>query len=280
MRQEAKQSSDTMSIIFWGTRGSISAPKSDQIRFGTHTTCIEIKNGTESLLFDAGFGIGRYSDSLAKKSGNYHLFFTHFHWDHVQGIGYFIPIFLPNTHLHIYSPWTVEKLQGQLNQYFDYSFGPFHSIEDENLKSQRSFHSLSDGEVIAVNGFEIAHFPNHHEGNCYGYAVTRHGKKIAILTDHEATHPDSYITWGADYDVVIHDAQFTEQEYHSRHAPGHSTFQQAIKNSRNMGATTILLTHHEPLRSDAEMLAIEERLRDQYPDCQPIIAREQIVYTV
>jgi len=273
-------SSDTMNIIFWGTRGNISAPRSDQIVFGTHTTCIEIKNSCESVLFDAGFGIGRYSDSLPDKSGNYHLFFTHFHWDHVQGIGYFIPIFLPHTHLHMYSPWSVEKLQRQLNYYFDYSFGPFRSIDDENLKSQRYFHSLGTGEVISVNGFKISHFSNNHEGNCYGYSVTRHGKKIAILTDHDAKHLDSYKTWGNDYDVVIHDAQFTDTEYRSPHVLGHSTFTQAIENSLKLGAKTIFLTHHEPLRTDTEMLAIEEKLRTKYPDCRPIIAREQVVYTV
>ncbi len=280
MPKATEYSSETITIIFWGTRGSISAPKSDQIRFGTHTTCIEIKNGGDSLLFDAGFGIGRYSDSLSNKSGNYHLFFTHFHWDHVQGIGYFIPIFLPNTHLHIYSPWSIEKLQRQLNYYFDYSFGPFRSIDDENLKSQRYFHSLGTEEIISVNGFEITHFLNNHEGSCYGYSITRNGKKIALLTDHEAKQPDSYKTWGNDYDVVIHDAQFTDQEYRSLHGLGHSTFAQAIENSRNLGAKTILLTHHEPLRADAEMLTIEERLRNEYPDCYPSIAREQVVYSV
>ena len=111
-----------MEIIFWGTRGAISAPKADQLIFGTHTTCVEIKNGKDSLLFDAGFGIGRYSDSLSHKSGTYHIFFTHFHWDHVQGIGYFIPIFLSTTHLHFYSPWNSKRLKRQLNYYFDYCY--------------------------------------------------------------------------------------------------------------------------------------------------------------
>lgn len=268
-----------MNIIFWGTRGQISAPKSDQLLFGTHTTCIEIKNGEDFLLFDAGFGIGRYSDSLSIKSGNYHLFFTHFHWDHVQGIGYFIPIFLPKTHLHIYSPWTVEKLRGQLNQYFDYSFGPFDSINDPNVKSQRTFHSLTQ-RLIAVNGFEVAFFQNHHEGSCYGYSISRQGKKVAIMTDHEATNPDSYELWGRGYDVVIHDAQYTDQEYRGMHGRGHSTFTQAVENARNMGAQKVILTHHEPVRTDTELLSIEAALRQQYPAIEIIIAREQTAYPV
>jgi phosphoribosyl 1,2-cyclic phosphodiesterase len=269
-----------MKIIFWGTRGSISAPKRDQLVFGTHTSCIEIQNGADSLLFDAGFGIGRYSDSLPTKSGNYHLFFTHFHWDHVQGIGYFIPIFLPKTHLHIYSPWTVQKLIDQLNQYFDYSFGPFRSMDDPTLKSQRYFRSIDPCTPITVNGFEITPFPNNHEGNCYGYAVARHGKKIGILTDHEASKPNSYQMWGADYDVVIHDAQYTDQEYRGKHGVGHSTFTQAIENASNMGATHIILTHHEPVRSDAELLGIEADLQQTYPKLMVTIAREQTTYTV
>jgi phosphoribosyl 1,2-cyclic phosphodiesterase len=268
-----------MKIIFWGTRGAISAPKSDQIIFGTHTPCIEIRNGNDSLLFDAGFGIGRYSDSLPLKSGNYHLFFTHFHWDHVQGIGYFIPIFLPNTNLYIYSPWTVERLQWQLNQYFDYSFGPFRSINDVNLKSQRFFRSL-DQHVITVNGFEISHFLNHHEGHCFGYSISRHGKKIALLTDHEAETQDAYKTWGSGYDVVIHDAQYTDQQYQRMQGRGHSTFTQAIANAQSMGACKILLTHHDPLRTDQELLSIETALRQQYPQLDLTIAREQEEYTV
>jgi phosphoribosyl 1,2-cyclic phosphodiesterase len=268
-----------MNIIFWGTRGAISAPKADQLVFGAHTTCIEIKNGHDSLLFDAGFGIGRYSDSLSNKSGNYHLFFTHFHWDHVQGIGYFVPIFLPNTHLHIYSPWIVEKLKRQLNQYFDYSFGPFKSLNDTNVRSHKYFHSL-DQQTITVNGFEISHFPNQHEGNCYGYAIARHGKKIAIVTDHEAKHPDSYRLWGTDYDLVIHDAQYTEQEYQKNRGRGHSTFTQAVENAKNMGAQRILITHHDPIRSDRELLEVEATLRQTYPALDIRIAREQEVYTV
>jgi phosphoribosyl 1,2-cyclic phosphodiesterase len=268
-----------MQIIFWGTRGAISAPKQDQLIFGTHTTCIEIRNGEDFLLFDAGFGIGRYSDSLPRKSGNYHLFFTHFHWDHVQGIGYFIPIFLPYTHLHIYSPWSVERLTHQLNCYFDYSFGPFRSIDDQNLKSQRYFRSL-DPKGITVNGFEISYFLNNHEGNCYGYSIARHGKKIALMTDHEAETTDAHTTWGTDYDVVIHDAQYTDQEYQRMRGRGHSTFTQATENARNMGARKILFTHHEPLRTDNELLTIEASLRQQYLALDLIVAREQEVYTV
>lgn len=268
-----------MKIIFWGTRGQISAPKNNQIMFGTHTPCVEIKNGEDSLLFDAGFGIGRYSDSLSQKSGNYHLFFTHFHWDHVQGIGYFTPIFLPNTHLHIYSPWTVKKLKRQLNHYFDYSFGPFRSIDDHNLKSQRYFHSLTQ-EPITVNGFKISHFLNNHEGNCYGYSISRNGKKIALITDHEASNHDSYKAWGTDYDVVIHDAQYTDQEYKNMRGRGHSTFTHAIKNAQGMGAHKILLTHHDPLRTDDELLKIEASLREQSSSVDIIVAREQEVYTV
>jgi phosphoribosyl 1,2-cyclic phosphodiesterase len=266
-----------MDIIFWGTRGSISAPRPDQLTFGAHTTCIEIRNNTDSLIFDAGFGIGRYSDSLKKKSGTYHLFFTHFHWDHVQGIGYFIPIFLPATHLHMYSPWPVDRLKRQLNYYFDYSFGPFESIDV--LSSHIYYHSLD--KPVFLNGFRVSHFPNIHEGNCYGYCIESQGKKIAILTDHEAKREDSHTIWGADYDVVIHDGQYSDEEYtHSSHGLGHSCFSQAANNSRKLGARKVLITHHDPLRTDSEFLAIEETLRRQHPDLDLRIAREQVVYPV
>ena len=267
-----------MEIIFWGTRGQISAPQANQITFGAHTTCIEIRNGNDFLLFDAGFGIGRYSDSLKKKTGTYHLFFTHFHWDHVQGIGYFIPIFIPTTHLHFYSPWPVERLKWQLNNYFDYSFGPFESIDV--LPSHIHYHSLQQ-EPVNINGFEIVHYPNVHEGNCYGYCITRQGGKIAIITDHEAKYEDSYKLWGHDYDVVIHDGQYTEAEYRSSHRGlGHSTFEQAIANARRLRTRKLLITHHDPLRTDQELLAIEASLQQKYPELDVMIAREQVIYTV
>ncbi len=266
-----------MDIIFWGTRGGISAPKPDQLLFGAHTTCIEVNYQEESLLFDAGFGIGRYSDALPRKSGTFHLFFTHFHWDHVQGIGYFIPIFIPSTHLHFYSPWTVKRLKRQLNCYFDYSFGPFPSIDV--LSSQIYYHSLSG--PISINGFRISYFLNTHEGNCYGYSISRHDKKIALLTDHEARYGDSYKLWGTGYDLVIHDGQYTEDEYqHALRGRGHSTFRQAILNARNMGAGKILITHHDPLRTDEDLIRFETQLQQQYPDIEIIIAREQTRYSI
>ncbi len=266
-----------MEIIFWGTRGEISAPKSDQILFGVHTTCIEVRNGNDSLLFDAGFGIGRYSDSLSNKTGAYHLFFTHFHWDHVQGIGYFIPIFLPATHLHFYSPWTVDRLKRQLNYYFDYSFGPFPSIDV--LSSQIYYHSLNGS--VDINGFTICYYPNNHEGSCYGYSISRQGKKIAIITDHETVEGNSYKIWGNDYDAVIHDGQYTDEEYTNFHrGRGHSSFTQAIINGRNMGAGRVLITHHDPLRTDKELQAFESILRQKHPDIDISIAREQVVYTI
>jgi phosphoribosyl 1,2-cyclic phosphodiesterase len=266
-----------MEIIFWGTRGGISAPKPDQILFGVHTTCIEIKNGEDSLLVDAGFGIGRYSDALPRKTGTFHLFFTHFHWDHVQGIGYFIPIFLPSTHLHFYSPWTVERLKRQLNCYFDYSFGPFPSIDV--LSSQIYYHSLEG--PISLNGFEVRYFSNVHEGNCYGYSISRHGKKIAIITDHESAHEDSYKTWGKDYDAVIHDGQYSDEEYQNfQRGRGHSSFSQAIMNARNMGAHRVFITHHDPLRTDHELLSFESSFKKQHTEIEVIIAREQTIYTI
>ena len=266
-----------INIIFWGTRGAISAPKPDQVLFGGHTTCIEIKDGHDSLLFDAGFGIGRYSDSLKKKSGEYHLFFTHFHWDHVQGIGYFIPIFLPPTHLHIYSPWPVDRLIRQLNYYFDYSFGPFESIDV--LASHIYYHSLD--EPVSINGFTVTHYPNTHEGNCYGYCIERNGKKIALITDHEAKYGDSHTIWGNDYDAVIHDGQYTDKEYANAYQGlGHSTFNGAIINVRNMGAKKIFITHHAPLRNDQELLEIEMSLQNAHSDLAIILAREQVLYRV
>ena len=265
-----------MEIIFWGTRGVISTPKEDQLLFGVHTSCIELREGDDSLLFDAGFGIGRYSDSLQNKNGTYHIFFTHFHWDHVQGIGYFIPIFLPTTHLHIYSPWDTKRVKRQLNHYFDYSFGPFESID--TLSSQIHYHSLK--KTVHINGFEIRHFLNDHEGDCYGYSISRNGKKIALLTDHESKHGDSYKIWGKGYDVVIHDGQYTDEEYKTfHHGLGHSTFSQAITNARNMGARKIFITHHAPLRTDDELLAIETCYRQKYPELDIILAREQVMYS-
>ncbi len=268
-----------INIIFWGTRGGISAPKPDQVLFGGHTTCIEIKDGHDSLLFDAGFGIGRYSDSLKKKSGEYHLFFTHFHWDHVQGIGYFIPIFLPPTHLHIYSPWPADRLKRQLNYYFDYSFGPFESID--RLASHIYYHSLKD--PVSINGFTVTHYPqNTRGGNCYGYCVARGGKKIALITAHEAKRGATpRAIWSNDYDAVIHDGQYTDEEYaNSYHGLGYSTFNDAIANARNMGAEKIFITHHAPLRTDQELLDIEASLRQTHSDLTITLAREQVMYTV
>jgi len=173
---------DKIQLRYWGIRGTLPVPGEATVRYGGNTSCVSVEFPKgELFIFDAGTGIQNLGQQIVaqKKPSAIHLFFSHFHWDHVQGIGYFIPIFIPSTHLHFYSPWTVKRLKHQLNCYFDYSFGPFPSIDV--LSSQIYYHSLNG--AVSINGFEINYFANSHEGNCYGYSIARHEKKVAIITD-------------------------------------------------------------------------------------------------
>lgn len=263
-----------MKLKFWGTRGLISSPSKNTALYGGNTSCIQIINKNQIFIVDTGFGACNLGENLMQRivKNNEHLhihiFYTHFHWDHIQGLSFFHPIYFESTTINIYSPLPVDVAHSNLNLLFDGSYSPFAGID--SMASSISFHQLTapvlvDG--IKVDSIQLDHGQNSEEGTdsmCFALRfINQKGKKIVIATDHEA-RPSKLNTNLIDFanrsDILVHDAQFSGEEYKSKVGWGHSTFEQALANGKKCSAKKLLLTHHHPKRTDDQIIKISEKL--------------------
>lgn len=269
-----------LEVIFYGTRGSISAPHKDILKYGAHTPCVQITSGEKTLILDAGFGIGFLSDNLKNKAGEFYILLSHFHWDHIQGLNYFGPIHHPKSTNHFYSPYSVQQMKDVMDIYFDGSYGPFDGWED--LNSEIKFHQLA--KDVDINGFKISFKPLNHTDPCYAYKIFDGKKTVVYASDHEAIDNSvnkGFLEWAKGCDILIHDAMFTTEEYDpERKGWGHSTFDMACENAMKIGAKKLLLTHHEPVRADMELDIIELQLRSKYKTLDLACAKQELAYAI
>ncbi len=251
-------------IKFWGTRGLISSPRKDTAIYGGNTTCMQIVYKDHLIIVDTGFGACNLGEKLMQKILTHqaklqiHIFYTHFHWDHIQGLPFFHPIYFPSTTLNIYSPLPVNVAHQNLDQLFDGSYSPF-----SGLSSMASTININEfSKAVMLDGLMVSFCPVDHankDENAHCFALKFQaptGESIVIATDHEARDNkknEDLINFAKGATILVHDAQFTPAEYSSRQGWGHSTMQSALKNGIAAQAERVLLTHHHPHRSDEEI---------------------------
>jgi phosphoribosyl 1,2-cyclic phosphodiesterase len=253
-----------LSTRFWGVRGSVPTMDPDRRRFGGNTPCVEVKGaGHELLIFDAGTGIRALGRNIAmrpQQPSAIHIFFTHFHWDHIQGIPYFAPLFAAHTRMIFHSVHAPKRLQEILSRLMQ---APYFPISFEQLQGSMEFRQIpAQGEE--VDGVSVSCFPLYHPQGAVGYRIAHQGRSIVYATDHE--HGDSAIDHGlrvvaADADVLIYDAQYTVSEFEERRGWGHSTWLEATNVARDASVKKLVLFHHDPDRNDESVAAMEEDAR-------------------
>lgn len=289
-----------MKFKFWGVRGSIPSPGPNTVKYGGNTTCIEIRTDDGDLIIlDAGTGIHALAQNLLKEMPiNAHIFITHTHWDHIQGLPFFIPIFIPGNQISIYGgldPVTHEQINRALTVQLQYSFFP---IQEAQLKARINYLTISAGIPVKVGSATVTPIILNHPVLNFGYRIDCDGQSIFFTGDYEMQlniyQPDDedhaqfqcYIEEQKkevllamkDVDALIIDSPFTKSEYANKHGWGHGTYDSAIELSRAANAKRLFLTHHEPTRTDAELDKIYQNLLEAYPDLsfQLIIAREGV----
>ena len=276
-----------LKVRFYGTRGQIMSVSRDRFIYGGHTSCVTLSQEEELIILDAGFGIANLAGDLMKtqpltKGGqSYHLFLTHFHWDHIQGLQYFTPIYFPGNHIHVYSPFDVDVMQEVLNVLLDDSYTPFSGLD--SLPCEWHFEKLNAAKQ--VGSFTVSHHPTSHLGECYAYRLTTDEGRVSFITDHNAepsANNESLVKWAASCDLLIHEAMFTPGEFNHFPDFGHSSFTSAMENAQRIGAPLTLLTHHAPLRSDSELADHERYLERLFNNKEQRLAfaREEIDYPV
>ena len=254
-----------MRIRFWGTRGSIAKAGPATVRFGGNTSCIEARSADGTIVvLDCGtgaHGLGQFLMQNEPHPIRGHILITHTHWDHIQGIPFFAPLFVPGNQWDIYAPRGLgpslrECLAGQMQ----YTYFP---VTLEALGATIRYHDLVEGE-FNINAIRVrTHYLNH-PALTLGYRLEADGVSVAYACDHEP-HSRQYALGNAgmgqqdrrhvDFikgaDLVVHDAQYTTNEYQQKIGWGHTTVECAVDMCRAAGVRQLALTHHDPLRDDA-----------------------------
>ncbi|NET30441.1 MAG: MBL fold metallo-hydrolase [Cyanothece sp. SIO1E1] len=256
---------DQFTIRFWGVRGSIACPGTETVRYGGNTSCIEMQIGQHRLIFDGGTGLRVLGQTLlTQRPLDINMFFTHSHWDHIQGFPFFTPAFIPGNRFKIYGAIAPNgsTIEQRLN---DQMLHPNFPVPLQVMGSDLQFCDLEVGEVVKIGDIEVANALLNHPGEAIGYRVSWQGCSAAYITDteHFPDRLDENVLWLArDADVMIYDATYTDEEYHceksSKVGWGHSTWQEAVKAAKAANVKKLVIFHHDPLHSDEFMDTISE----------------------
>jgi phosphoribosyl 1,2-cyclic phosphodiesterase len=257
-------------VKFWGVRGSIPCPGPSTVRYGGNTSCIEMRIGGKHLIFDGGTGLRQMAKSLEDEMPlQTYMFFTHYHWDHIQGIPFFSPLFTEGNRLFIHGQVPDEGEKMNLEEHFYKRVLHTNSpVPVKAIKADIQFHDIVCGETFFLDDIEIDTIGLNHPNGAMGYRVAWNGHAIAYCTDTEH-FPDrldeNIIKLAQDADILIYDAMYTDEEYHDPKSPkvgwGHSTWQEGLKVAKAAGVKRLAVFHHEPNHSDEIMDRITEEVK-------------------
>jgi len=251
-----------MHATVWGCRGSIASPGPETVRYGGNTACVEVRPEHGPLIvLDAGTGIRRLGINCDLEGvREIHLVLTHLHLDHVEGLGFFSPLWGGEVTLHIWGPSS--PVEGLADRIAHYLSPPLFPVELKDIPGTISFHDVPEDEW-KIGSVRLRAQPIAHPGPTVGYRIEEDGHSLAYLPDHEpalaghfgARAPEwiSGFSLAAHADVLVHDAQFTEGEYPAKIGWGHSSVAHAVDFARRTEASRLVLFHHDPARSDDEL---------------------------
>jgi phosphoribosyl 1,2-cyclic phosphodiesterase len=276
-------------VTIWGDRGSMPTPGPDTAIFGGNTACLELRCDDRLIIVDAGSGIRPLGEKLLKndlKKGPIvaDLFITHTHWDHIMGFPMFNPIYVPGTHLHIRGPISYEddSLEKVIGTQLSYRYWP---VRQDELAAKISYEQIKETTIDLGDGIFVTTKYLNHPILCLGYRFEYEGKSFVTAYDHESfrnvfpTDPAdpsydeaaaiegeaaaaeenekvSRFCMGAD--LLVHDTQYTAKEYlQGKMGFGHSSYEYAINAAHRARVKRLVLFHHDPNRTDAELQELE-----------------------
>ncbi|MBS3027584.1 MAG: MBL fold metallo-hydrolase [Dolichospermum sp. DET50] len=272
-------------VQFWGVRGSIPSPGLDTVRYGGNTPCVSMQVGGKRLIFDAGTGLHVLGKSLLSQMPvEGHLFFTHSHWDHIQGFPFFTPAFINGNKFDIYGAIAPDgsTIEQRLN---DQMLHPNFPVPLQIMQSNLTFHNVQPGQPIYIDDIIVETAPLNHPGEAVGYRVNWQGGAAVYITDteHYADHLDENVLWLArNADVLIYDSTYSDEEYSnpksSKIGWGHSTWQEAIKIAKAANVKTLAIYHHDPAHNDDYLDRVGDNAYASFPGA--IMAKEGLVIPV
>lgn len=261
-----------MKTRIWGARGSITTPEANKLKVGGNTSCLELEYSGGRIILDAGTGIRPLGKKIAREilSGggqrDITIVLSHTHWDHIQGFPFFAPVFLSGVNIHIYGPVKANRrLEQTLSGHMEYDYWP---VKFSHLAARFYFHELTEGTHALLDGVSVTCRRHIHPGVAFGYRIEADGKTMVYSTDTEhfqnsLDHRVVELSEGAD--LLVHDAQYTDDEIQSRYGWGHSTWQQAVQVAREAHVRKLVLFHQDPERADDAAMALEAQAADALP---------------
>ena len=248
-----------ITIRFWGVRGSIASPGEHTVRTGGNTPCVEVRCGDETLILDAGTGLRPLGERMLREGRREAtVLLSHLHWDHIQGLPFFLPAWIPGHRLTFAgTPGLERALDAQMQP-------PCFPVRLGDMKAEKAFTPIESGGAITVGPATVRAQALNHPGGVLGYRIEAGGRSVVYATDteHYACPDPHLVALAGGADVLIYDAMYTEDEYGGRSGPtkvgwGHSTWEAGVAVADAAGVERLVLFHHDPQRTDAGVDAIE-----------------------
>ena len=259
-------------VTFWGVRGSIASPGPETARIGGNTSCIEVRAGSELVILDGGTGLRLLGEKLLSEGPlRASMFFSHVHWDHIQGFPFFAPAFVSGNAFVLYGGKNVtqtleETLAGQMNF-------PTFPVHLTDMGARMMFRDLAEGEEVHVGeGVVVTSARLNHPGGVLAYRIEHAGRTIVYATDNEhGAAPDpKLLALAKGADLLVYDAQYTPEEYTgetgrgSKVGWGHSTMMEGARIAKLAGVKELVLFHHDPSQDDDAVDRKEARARESF----------------
>jgi len=272
-----------MQLRFWGVRGSTPTPQPENLRYGGNTPCLEIRSDAKSLLIvDCGSGLRMLGKALMKEFGRQpiraHILISHFHWDHIQGLPFFVPLYNPANQFQMYSyrPHDLSleaALGGQMTN-------PYFPVDMSAMGAKRGYTEIST-DAFPLDDFRIRSGMINHPQGCLSFRIENNGKSVVYATDNEPGNPRGdqtvrELSRGAD--MLIYDAQYTRTQLNTdRKGWGHSSWDEGVSVCQESGVKQLILFHHDPDSDDRTIDQIQERAQVRFPNTRAAFEVMEVV---
>ncbi|MES2198681.1 MAG: response regulator [Chlamydiota bacterium] len=258
-------------LKFWGTRGSNPVAGMEYVQFGGNTPCLEVRHGKDLVIIDAGSGLRALGQELGAQSNiDLNILISHTHWDHLLGFPFFLPLYQPKRKITIFTPVGFEKNTKELfTDMLAYAYFP---VAINDIQSKLTFENLRDSEILTFGSITVSTQYAFHPGSTLCFKLDVAGKKIGYVTDNEfllgcqlpppkiEKQEDLFIPYAPliqflqGCDILVHEAQYTPEEYLAKEGWGHSSVYNACVLMKKARIKHWIVTHHDPRHTDAMLL--------------------------
>lgn len=257
-----------MKLRIWGCRGSLATPGGATVRYGGNTTCVEVRTEDDALVvLDAGTGIRQLGWALAGTGvRELDLLLTHLHLDHIEGLGFFAPLFDPGCTIRIHGPRPGDaSLEDKIRAYLS---PPYFPVPFDRLGATITFEEL-ERDTFDLDGLRVTSTPVKHPGPTLAYRLVEGARSAAFIPDNEpGLDPGSGLDVAGGADVLLHDSQYTDEEYSTRVGWGHASQSALAAYLREAAPRRAVMVHHDPAHADGQLERLLEEVREasDHPD--------------